>query len=215
MQALPEYSDIVETNSGRATETSKLMYYNSENINYWYDEMIKVLCDELKIAKRTTGEDTTAEIVWTGNRYRMLCTDETAVKDRMEAARVSKKFMKRITRCMCVLVINLQFIYLICTHTHYRAFNLLKGRRRRYAKDKRCSVHETGSMGYSLAKEIVPPVWVINRKTVDATIRYVVYAPNFYMYPFNHSQPLTHPLPHNYISQEINAGCIAGLPHVL
>ena len=96
MQALPEYTDIRETRSARATETSKLMYYNTENINYWYDEMIKILCDELKIAKRCT--DGTAEIVWTGNRNRILFSDETAVKDRDEAKRVAKKLLRRITR---------------------------------------------------------------------------------------------------------------------
>ena len=65
-----QYADSRETRSARATETSKLMYYNTENINYWYDEMIKILCDELKIAKRCT--DGTAEIVWTGNRNRII-----------------------------------------------------------------------------------------------------------------------------------------------
>ena len=96
MQALPEYSDIVETKSGRATETSKLMYYNTENINYWYDSMIKILCDELKIAKRCT--DGSEEIVWTGDRSRIIFSDETAVKDRNEAMRIAKKLLKRITR---------------------------------------------------------------------------------------------------------------------
>ena len=98
MKAIPEYSDIVETMSGRATDTSKLMYYNTDNINYWYDKMIVILCDELKIAKRTTGADATAEIVWTGDKQRILFSDETAVKDRNEARRMSRKFRKRITR---------------------------------------------------------------------------------------------------------------------
>lgn len=98
MQALPEYADIVETKSGRATETRKLMYYNTENVNYWYDETVKVLCDELKIARRATAADGDAEIVWTGNRNRILFSDETAVKDRNESMRVCKKFKKRITR---------------------------------------------------------------------------------------------------------------------
>ena len=55
MKAIPEYADIVETTSGRATDTAKLMYYNTDNINFWYDKMIEILCDELKIAERTTG----------------------------------------------------------------------------------------------------------------------------------------------------------------
>ena len=96
MQALPEYADIVETKSGKATDTGKLIYYNTENINYWHDPMIKILRDELKIAKRCT--DGSAEIVWTGNRSRIIFSDETAVKDRNEAIRVSKKLLKRITR---------------------------------------------------------------------------------------------------------------------
>ena len=99
MQALPEYADVVETKSGRATETTKLMYYNTMNVNYWYDEMVKILCDELKIARRviaTDGEE--AEIIWTGNLSRMLFSDETAVKDRNEGMRLAKKYKKRLTR---------------------------------------------------------------------------------------------------------------------
>ena len=46
MKMLPEYSDIVETMSGRTTDTSKLMYYNTDNINYRYDKMTVILCDE-------------------------------------------------------------------------------------------------------------------------------------------------------------------------
>lgn len=149
VKALPEYSDIVETKSGRATDTAKLMYYNTGNINYWYDKMIKILCDDLKIAERTTGEDAEAEIVWTGDKNRILFTDETAIKDRNESSRISQLFKKRITRSK----------------------NVAKGRRRRYAKDKRGSLHETATMGYNLMGDIVPPVWVINRRTIDDNVR--------------------------------------------
>lgn len=117
MQALPEYADVVETKSGRATDTRKLMYYNTENINYWYDQMIKILCDELKIAKRTTAKDAKSEITWTGNKDRILFSDETAVKDRNEAARNSRKFKKRLTRCMKQYI--MYCIHSPCSHgTH-------------------------------------------------------------------------------------------------
>ena len=101
MKALPEYSDIVETKSGRATDTRKLKYYNTENINYWYDEVVNLLCDVLKIAKRNTdGDPSKGEIIWTCDLNRVLCTDEeTAIKDRNEAMRLAKKFSLRITRC--------------------------------------------------------------------------------------------------------------------
>ena len=56
-----------------------------------------------------------------------------------------------------------------------RAANLLKGARRRYAKDMRSSVHETGSFGINLKGEIIPPVWVTNRRVVDDVLRYEPY----------------------------------------
>ena len=86
MKAIPEYSDIVETTSARATDTSKLKYYNTANINYWYDKAIEVLCDVWKIAKRNPGfRDGEPEIIWTTDLARVLALDETAIKDRNEA----------------------------------------------------------------------------------------------------------------------------------
>ena len=114
MKALPEYADIVETKSGRATDTTKLKYYNTENINYWYDEVIKLLCDELKIAKRNTeDEGDKCELIWTCDKNRVLFTDETAVKDRNEGMRLSKKFKMRITRCFNLVLITQNNYYII------------------------------------------------------------------------------------------------------
>ena len=83
--------------SGKPTETTKLRYYTTSNINKWYDEAIGVLCDEWKIAKRTTDSDADTEITWTTNRSRVLFSDETACKDRKEAERIANKFRDRIT----------------------------------------------------------------------------------------------------------------------
>lgn len=104
MKALPEYSDIVETRSARATDTSKLKYYNTSNINYWYDKATEVLCDKWKIAKRNPGfKGGEPEITWDTDMNRVLFIDETAIKDRNEAMRIANKFKNRITRC-CLLL---------------------------------------------------------------------------------------------------------------
>ena len=66
----------------------------------------------------------------------------------------------------------------------FRAANLQKGWRRRFAKDVRCSTHETGMMGYVLGIGILPPVWIICRKTVDDETRFVTLV-----------RELTHPHP--------------------
>lgn len=59
---------------------------------------------------------------------------------------------------------------LTCTHMR-RMKHVTKGRRRRYAKAIRTAMHETVITGYSLNGEALPPVWVLNRKTIDAETR--------------------------------------------
>ena len=98
MKKIPEYSDIVETMSAKPMDTTKLKYYNTENINKWYDEAIKVICDQWKIAERQGGEGQAAEIRWTGEKVRILFSDESAFKDRKEAERIARAFKKRLTR---------------------------------------------------------------------------------------------------------------------
>ena len=97
MQATPEYADIVETNSAKPMDTTKLKYYNTANINKWYDEATSVICDEWKIGVCTNGEGG-EEIKWTGDKTRILFSDESAFKDRKEAARIAEAFVQRITR---------------------------------------------------------------------------------------------------------------------
>ena len=100
MQSTPEYADIVETNSAKPMDTTKLKYYTTENINKWYDEATRVICDEWKIGVRTNdeGDNEQAEIKWTGDKTRILFSDESAFKDRKEAARIAEAFIQRITR---------------------------------------------------------------------------------------------------------------------
>ena len=58
-----------------------------------------------------------------------------------------------------------------CTHVHCRKKNISKGRRRRFAKSARSAVHETVITGYALDGTALPPVWVLNRKTIDDETR--------------------------------------------
>ena len=65
-------------------------------------------------------------------------------------------------------------------HSHFylltivicRAKNLAKGRRHRFARAVYSSVHETVITGYALDGSALPPVWVLNRKTIDAETRF-------------------------------------------
>ena len=98
MKRLPEYADIVETVSAKPMDITKLKYYTTENINKWYDEAIKVICDQWEIAERTNASEGKAEIRWTGEKIRILFSDESAFKDRKEAERIANAFKKRITR---------------------------------------------------------------------------------------------------------------------
>ena len=98
MKATPEYADIVETSSDKAMDITKLKYYNTDNINKWYDEAVKVICDQWEIAERTNGGEGEAEIKWTGEKVRTLFSDESAFKDRKEAERIANAFKHRITR---------------------------------------------------------------------------------------------------------------------
>lgn len=84
--------------SVKLMDTTKLKYYNTDNINKWYDEAIKVICDQWKITERTNGGEGEAEIKWTGEKVRILFSDESAFKDRKEAERIAEAFKKLITR---------------------------------------------------------------------------------------------------------------------
>ena len=106
MKATPEYADIVETNSAKAMDTTKLKYYTTKNINKWYDEAIDVICDQWKIGERTNGDDPDgAEIRWTGDKTRILFSDESAFKDRKEATRIAPNllFVFLNQTCNCTL----------------------------------------------------------------------------------------------------------------
>ena len=83
--------------SGKPTDTTKLRYYTTSNMNKWYDEAIGVVCDVWKIAKRVTDPGADAEITWTTNKSRVFFSDETACKDRKEAERIANKFGDRVT----------------------------------------------------------------------------------------------------------------------
>ena len=78
-------------------DTTKLKYYNTKNINEWYDKATKIICDDWKIAERVVGDDS-VELKWTGDKTRILFSDESAFKDRKEAARIAVAFRRRITR---------------------------------------------------------------------------------------------------------------------
>ena len=97
MKKHPEYSDIVETYSSKSMDSIKLKYYNTKNINDWYDKAATVICDEWKIAERMDG-DGEAELKWTYDKTRILFSDESAFKDRKETARLASAFRRRITR---------------------------------------------------------------------------------------------------------------------
>lgn len=97
MKKHPEYTDIVETYSAKSMDSIKLKYYNTKNINDWYDKATEIICDEWEIAERNDG-DGEAELTWTGNKTRILFSDESAFKDRKETARIATAFRRRITR---------------------------------------------------------------------------------------------------------------------
>lgn len=97
-------TNISITSSSKPTETTKLKYYTTKNINKWYDEAITVLCDVWKIAKRTTTATADgAEILFTTNTSRVLVSDETACKDRKESERIADKFKDRITEYVQII----------------------------------------------------------------------------------------------------------------
>lgn len=98
MQKIPEYADIVETCNAKPMDVCKLKYYTTDNINKWYDEATKVICDEWKIGVRTNAGPGKGEIEWTYDKARILFSDESAFKDRKEAQRIAQAFIKRITR---------------------------------------------------------------------------------------------------------------------
>lgn len=147
---------------GQSTDVSKLKWYTTKNINKvcarlnlflslsytyslshthkHYDEMVKLLCDRWKIAKRVSNPTPGGpEVEFDCDPNRVIFLDETACRDRKEQKRISKVLARRLTRAA-----NRKFA------------------RRSFGQNQKGSIHETVVTGFTLKGEVVPPVWVIN-----------------------------------------------------